>query len=616
MKVIREILELLTPVERRQAIWLLPLVIVMALAEVAGIASIAPFLALLADPDAIHNNRLLAWVHRFFGFEGDRQFLLAVGAGALLIIFLSNGVLAGGTWALAHFGAMRNHSISKRLLVSYLKQPYTFFLEHNSAGLAHNILQEVVQVINGVVIPGLQAIAKGVAAVAVLIMLVVLEPLLALLAGTLLLGAYALIYGASRKFLSHIGRERVRAGHERHKAATEAMGGIKQLKLVGRESEMVERFEQPSYRFAQYETFSRVISTVPRYLLEGVAFASVVAIVLVFLSLGQTVAEMIPVLGVYAFAGYRLLPAMQQIFQSLTQVRYSQGALDTVHGMVTQVDAGAHLAGFPSRKQVERLGFEHSMVLDSVSYQYPGSRRPTLSRISLEIPARSSVAFVGETGAGKTTLVDLILGLLSPTEGAIRVDGVKIDRSNVARWQKHVGYVPQSIFLQDDTITGNIALGIPDNEIDSEAVRRAARLAQLGHFIENELPDGYETMVGERGVRLSGGQQQRLGIARALYDDPDVLVLDEATSALDSTTEHSVFEAISDLSGSKTLIMIAHRLSTVQASDLICVLDHGNIVSVGNYEELIERSPYFKRIALAPIVGKKSTSAAESRHRP
>jgi ABC-type multidrug transport system fused ATPase/permease subunit len=612
MKVVAKIYDLLTLRERRQTLWLVPLVIAMAVAEVAGIASVAPFLSLLADPNAVNNNSVLRWLHGALGFETDRQFLLAAGTAVLVVILVSNGILAAGTWALAHFGSMRSHSIARRLLVSYLKQPYTFFLERNSAGLANNILQEVTQVINGVVIPGLEAIAKAGTALAVLIMLIVLEPLLAMLALTVLGGAYAAIYGASKNYLERIGRERVISGQERHKAASEALGAIKHIKLTGREAEMVANFSVPSHNFARFETASRVIVTVPRYLLEGVAFASIVGIVLVLLSLGQSLTEMVPILGVYAFAGYRLLPALQQMFRGLTRAGYGLGALDTIHETVREVNARVEAEEFVSRNALVPLAFEQSLVLENLSYRYPESCESTLKDISLEIPSRTSVAFVGETGAGKSTLVDVILGLLTPTGGVMKVDGSAINSSNRDRWQQLIGYVPQSIFLTDDTISRNMALGLADEKIDMDKVRRAAKLAQLDLFIEEELPNAYQTVVGERGVRLSGGQQQRLGIARALYGDPEVVVLDEATSALDSATERTVFESIAALSGSKTIIMIAHRLSTVQACDQIFVMERGRIVSSGKYDELIRTSEEFRRIAVSPTLSTQAIGPSVS----
>ena len=597
MTTIHKVLDLLSQRERREAYLLVPLVIVMALAEVAGIASVAPFLTLMSNPEAARTTPYLAWAYEAFGFHSDRSFLIAVGVAVIVALFVANAILAGGYWILFRFGSLRNHTISRRLLIRYLQQSYPFFLSRNSAALANNILQEVLQIINGVVVPGLQLIAKSMAALAIVIMLIVINPMLALMVIVLLGGAYGLAFAATRRYLARIGSDRVSANQERYQAANEAMGGIKALRLMGGESEMVRRFSGPSLRFARYQANSRAISNLPRYALEAIAFGSIVVMVIILLSMGRPVAEIMPVLGLYVFAGYRLMPALQQIFAGATQIRYSSGALDEVHAMVRLVDARrADPDGFTNPDAVRPLPVRESVRFEHVSYRYEASEL-VIRDVTLEIPARASVAFVGETGAGKSTIIDLLLGLLPPTEGRITIDGVPLDEEALPRWQKQIGYVPQTIFLTDDTIARNIAFGLPDSRIDMDAVAKAARMAQVHEFIEQDLPAGYETVVGERGVRLSGGQRQRLGIARALYHDPEVLVFDEATSALDSVTERDVYQAIQALASSKTTVTIAHRLSTIRNSDRLFLLDRGRVKAQGTYDELIAASSAFRAMA-------------------
>ena len=332
--------------------------------------------------------------------------------------------------------------------------------------------------------------------------------------------------------------------------------------------------------------------------LEAIALGGMVAIVLALLVSGAGVAELLPILGVYAFAGYRLLPALHDVFQGVGRIRYGTGSLDEVAEMVNDIDTGIPTSdAFVDRSEIEPLRLDRELRLDGLTFRYASAERPVLADIDLTIPALASVAFVGPTGAGKTTVVDLVLGLLEPDAGRIVVDGVEVKGDTVLRWQRSLGYVPQSIFLTDDTVAQNIALGVAEDEIDYVALRRAAEIAQIHAFIEDELDEGYDTVVGERGIRLSGGQRQRLGIARALYHDPDVLVLDEATSALDGATERSLFEALQRLAGEKTLITIAHRLSTVRECDTIYVLQAGRIVAQGRYDELLETNPLFRRLA-------------------
>lgn len=598
VNVLRKVLGLFTERERRQAFLLIPVVIAMAFAEVVGIASIAPFLSLVADPDAARSDGVLGWFYQTFGFTSDRSFVIAVGAVVLVALIGSNALLALGNYALFKFGAMRNHSISRRLLIRYLQQPYAFFLERNSSGLANNILQEVLSVINSVVMPGLLGVAKAVGAIAILALLVALNPLLALAIGVLLGGAYALVYLFTRRQLAYMGKERVRANQARFKAATEAMGGIKDLKLMGREAESVARYSTPSRHFAIFEAKQQIILRLPRFALEAIALGGLIAIVLVLLVRGSGVAELLPLLGVYAFAGYRLLPALHDVFQGIGRIRYGTGSLNEVASMVHDIEAGiSHSDAFVDRRGIEPLPLQHEFRMEGLSFRYSSSERPVLSEIDLAIPALASVAFVGPTGAGKTTIVDIILGLLEPDSGRLLVDGVPVSGENVIRWQKTLGYVPQDIFLTDDTVARNIALGVRDDEIDRDALVKAAQIAQIHAFIESDLDQGYETEVGERGIRLSGGQRQRLGIARALYHDPDVLVLDEATSALDGATERSLFEALQRLSGKKTMITIAHRLTTVRECDTIYVMEAGRIAASGTYDELLDSNPLFRTLA-------------------
>ncbi|PSQ82667.1 MAG: ABC transporter ATP-binding protein, partial [Bacteroidetes bacterium QH_2_63_10] len=310
--------------------------------------------------------------------------------------------------------------------------------------------------------------------------------------------------------------------------------------------------------------------------------------------------QVIPVLGLYAFAGDRLLPALQEAFHGLASARFNIAALSKLHRDLQGLSkADAPSSGESGEISAPPLVLDEELALREVSYTYPDANRPAIKDLSLTVPARSMVGFVGKTGSGKTTAVDLILGLLRPRAGEVTIDGVPLRMDNLRPWQQTLGYVPQHIYLSDDTVARNIAFGVASDQIDMEAVREAARRAHIFDYIEQDLPNRWETVVGERGVKLSGGQRQRIGIARALYHEPSVLVFDEATSALDQSTEAGVMEAIYDLEGEQTILIISHRLSTVQRADNIFMLEDGRKVGEGSYDELLEEHAKFRSMALS-----------------
>lgn len=592
MQTLRNLYRILSPRERKQVALLVPILGLTALVEVVGIASIMPFLTVVGDPTAIERHDLLARLYEAGGFSDTRGFLIALGILMFCFIVGSNALNALNSWAVLRFSWMRNHSIALRLLRGYLAKPYLFFLERHSSDLAKNLLAEVSQVVAGTLVPAMQTTAKGMAALAVLGLLFSVDPRLAVLTVVVLGGAYGLIFVSIRRRQRRMGKERFAANRKRYEVVAEAFGGVKELKLLGREREVVRRFEGPSLEFAATTARNAVVAQVPRYALEAIAFGGIVLMVLYLLGSEQEFQAILPILGLYAFAGYRLLPSLQQIFHGLTNIRFNVAALEQL--LEDLPSMGIEL---PDPPRGARLRLRESIRFRDVTFRYPTAKAPLFRHLDLELPAGRSFAFVGETGSGKSTLADLILGLLRPNEGAIEIDGQPLTEENLRSWQCNLGYVPQSIFLTDDTVTRNIAFGLPDEEIDREKVERAARIASIDAFIENELPHGYDTVVGERGVRISGGQRQRMGIARALYHDPEVIVFDEATSSLDNVTERIVLEAVATLARGRTIFMIAHRLSTVRTCDRIILLSAGEVIGTGAYEELLSTSSGFRALA-------------------
>lgn len=588
-------LELLSGAERRRMWWLVPVVTLNALIQVVGIASVMPFLALIANPGIIQEQWLLHWLYDSLGFGSTGAFLVFTGGVVLFALVASNAFAALTDLLMLRFAWQMNHTLAVRMLRTYLAKPYVYFLSQNTSALAKNILGEVSRTVQGVMVAGINLVARLVVATAVLALLVVVDPWLAIGTFCVLGAAYGAFFLRVRRGLAFAGERRVSSDRERYRAATEALTGVKEIKVLGVEAPFLERFERPSRTFVRYEVRHQIIRMLPRYAFETVAFGGMLVIVLVALAREQGLTELLPTLGVFAFAAYRLMPALQGIFGSMAELRVSVASVDTLHQDLerSSLTAPAALDG------IAPLPFRAALELRDVTFAYPGAGHPLLQGFDLKIPANTSVALVGATGSGKTSVVDLLLGLLRPQEGHLVVDGVAVSDAQVPAWQRNVGYVPQAIYLSDDSVAANIAFGVPQKRIDMEAVERSARQAQIHDFIMNELPDGYDTGVGERGVRLSGGERQRLGIARALYRDPDVLVLDEATSALDNVTEEEFFRAVAAIGRSKTIVMIAHRLSTVRDADVIVMLDAGRVVAQGDYQELLASSSEFRSLARA-----------------
>ena len=596
LSVYRKIFDLLDRRERLRFGVLLGMILVMSLLEVAGVASIIPFLAVLSNPQVIHGTPYLQVFYEGLGFQSDRAFLLFLGGVVFGLVVLGLAFKAVTLYALTRFSTRRNYSISTRLFGGYLSQPYVWFLSRHSADLSKTILSEVDQVIGNTIIPALTLLAHITVVFALALLLFLVDPVVVAVVIVVLGGSYGLIYFGIRRLLTRIGEQRVHANRERYQAANEAMGGIKDVKMLGLEAAYLQRFRQPAGVFARAQALASIMGQIPRYVLEAVAFGGMLIVVLVLLARADgRLEDAIPLLGVFAFAGVRMFPAMQKVYDSFTKLRFGGYALDALHRELTETRTGRPL----SARKGAALDLREHLELEDVHYAYPSAEKPALDGLHMSIKAYTTVGIVGGSGAGKTTAVDVILGLLSPQEGVLRVDGVVITEENRRAWQRSIGYVPQHIFLSDDTIAANVAFGVPRNKIDMVAVRRAARLSELDRFVTEELPQGYETMVGERGVRLSGGQRQRIGIARALYYDPSVLVFDEATSALDNLTERAVIDAVHNLSGAKTIIMIAHRLTTVQRCNEIILLEEGKVVARGSYEELIKYSEAFRRLASA-----------------
>ena len=600
MQLFRKIFSLLSVRERRQVYILLGAILFSALINVMSIASILPFMAVVTNPQVIETNTYLNFVFNYLGFTSSNQFLIFLGIFVAILLVFSNSLRLGAIWYNVRFSEYCNANLSRKMLQYYLMQPYQYFLNRNTSAMGKNVLSEVSRVINNLLKPLLNFIAQGLIVILIFALLVTVDPIVAMVILGVLGGSYALIFLSVRGWIGRLGKRRALANQGRYKSATEALNGIKDLKVLGREKSFLDKFDVYAREQAFTQSRNALIGAVPKHALETIAFGGVLIMVIYTLASAGNTDRVIPLLSLYAFAGYRLMPALQNIFSDWSQVRFNLAALDMLLEDMREKSANLHT---PLYKKMNPLPITRTLELKDISYSYPYSSERVLSELNLNIKANTTVGFVGSTGSGKSTTIDVILCLLEPQKGAVLVDGQRLSGESILRWQRNIGYVPQFIYLSDDTVSHNIAFGVSRSEVDQDAVERAARTARLHDFIV-ELPQGYDTLVGERGMRLSGGQRQRIGIARALYHDPQVLILDEATSALDNATEEQVMLDIQKMSRRKTILMIAHRLTTVRECDQIFFLEKGRLVGTGTYEELLSSNGQFQLMA-----GKVSVSA-------
>ncbi len=567
---IRRVLFLARPYGRAKLFFIFSLSLAQALFQVIGITSIFPFLAIAADPDRIRRSHFGTRFLSLFPPMEDRQLLLVAGVIAIAGLVASNAVNLLAEYARTRYTENFGHWLRVRLLRRMASQPYTYFLQRNSGELLKKILSDVASYTNGVLLPLLDTVARVFTAALVLATLFLVQPVIAVSAAIGLGGFYVTIFRLLARKRREVDENLRISVSGVFREAQQMLSGIKPVKVHRAEEHFLNRFARHSAVIAQTNARLPIFSNSARYLVEPLAFGGLVVAVLLLAARGRDFSDILPNLGVMALAGYRLLPSLQLLYSQLTQISSVRHALNEVYDEFAAAETDKSIrpeiigdALAPARP----LRWSDAIVLREVGFRYPGASRPALDGLSLTIPKNSSVGVIGPTGSGKSTLVDLLLGLYHPTAGEILIDDRPLTPELVPSWQASIGYVPQDIFLIDDTIARNIAFGLPDNEIDPARLREACAIAQLLDFVEAELPDGFDTNVGERGVRLSGGQRQRIGLARALYHRPSLLILDEATSALDMATEAKLLDALRSLAGKLTMVVAAHRLSAVANCD-------------------------------------------------
>jgi len=599
--VFRRIFDVLTPTERRRFLQLMALLFGVGVVEAVGVAGVLPFVAIASDPSLLESQPTLA---ALAGAIEPGRFLALSGLALFAVIVIGLAFKAFAFHALFRFTGMRAQALATRLMQGYLGQDYAWFLDRNAAQLGRMLLVETDRVMQRVIVPAARLVANAAIVLAISALLVAVQPVAAAAAAAILGVAYGAVYLAVRGPLRRCGAAQLRAAAERHAVVADAFGGVKELKAQGLERAFLGRFRKPAEAMAQSEAAAMTLTETPRFVVEAVAFGGMLLFAVALLSGGgqEGLSRAAPLLGLYAAAGVRLFPACQQIFAAAARMRGGAARLEALHATLREVGAVA-----PSPASVPGLDLPASdpapvrdpamapaaaarrwrhVALRDVTFTFPGASRPALDGVSLEIAAGARLALVGESGAGKTTAIDVLLGLLTPQRGALEVDGAALAPDDLAGWRRAIGYAPQTAFIADDTIAANIAFGVSPDKIDQAAVEQAARQAGL-HDVVMALPQGYRTGVGERGARLSGGQRQRIGIARALYRAPSLLLLDEATSALDADTEARVMQAIAarrDL----TVLVVSHHRSAIAWCDEAVVFANGRLAARGPFASLAQ----------------------------
>jgi ABC-type multidrug transport system fused ATPase/permease subunit len=579
----------------RRMIWvMLVIAVIGAAAQVLMIGSIMPFLTVLSNPGAISENRYLSTLYEQFRFSSKYTFMAYLGAGTILVIILANSLLVVKSYAVHRFTARRVHSISVRLAQSYLGREYDFFLDKNSSDISKRVLTEANAIGTAFLTPAVNILTSGLSMIGIIGFLLFINPTVTLLGAGSIFLVYGIIYAIVSGRLKSLGERLVMANKERFASIGEAVGGIKDIKILGKEDVFFRRFRAASSTVSDVTIWHRVMSEVPRFAIQSFFFSGVVILCLLMIdsdSFGtdaNAVGRIVPMLGAFALAGQRLMPEAQKFYKGMSSMSFGSAEVESVYR-----DMSFENRNLASTKSGAPMTC--GLMLDDVSYRYPGAEPKSLSGISLEISKGQKIGVVGGTGSGKSTLADICLGLISPSTGSFSVDGQEISgRSEREAWRSCVAYVPQDIFILDGTFAENIAFGEPRNRVDFQKVEDCARIARLHEVVMASGKKGYDQQVGERGVRLSGGQKQRIGIARALYRGANVLVMDEATSALDNSTERDVIAAIEALPKDMTVIMIAHRLSTLRCCDEIITLQKGQITDRGDWEALSQKKGVFR----------------------
>lgn len=599
----KSLLRMLDSMQKAKLVTLQILFFVSAILQIGSIGSIAPFIALLSSEDYLTSNEAFNFAYEFLGEPGYYNFIVYYSVLVCIVILVANLSASFVLWLSTKYSIDVGSELQSRLYTTYLRNDYIFFLRENSSHLISNITMQIPRMVYNVLQQFLLLVSQLLILVLIVLALIAVNPMLAFIAAVIVAAVYGLIFATVRKRTVASGAVVTKVNRKKLELLNESIRGIREIKLLGVEPWYSNEVNQTTKRGLSAAAFIALAGDLPRFIVETVIFSAIIVLGIYLISTADNKEQVVTTLSFYAMAGYKLLPAAQTIYKSLTLVKANGGVIPEIEEELEKANKNAR--AFSDESELLPMFTNEPLqkvVLKNVNYRYPETDNNVLSNINLNLDGNSLIAFVGGSGAGKTTVANIVAGLITATDGEVIVNQQPINVDNRIMWQRNIGYVPQSVFMLDDTVLKNICFGAKNSEVDLDKAKLAAQKANIHDFIMSQ-PEGYDFRVGENGDRLSGGQRQRLAIARALYNNPKVLILDEATSALDNITERAVLKEITLLAEDMLVIMIAHRLSTIEDCDEIFLMDSGQITQSGTYRELLEQSEYFRELA----IGEKSS---------
>ena len=593
IEVKKNLFSLLTIEGKRKCYLVILLLIIVSIIDAIGIASIMPFIAILSDEGTIKNSKYVILINEKINIKEKSKLAIYFGIVTLVLLISSIILKMIGTKYQWNFILKQEYYIAKKIFELSLSCNYLWYLKENRNKLTNTILTEISGVVQGGLLPLMQLIANMSVIITIMIVITYIDYELALISTGVFGAFYVTAYILIKKYLQKIGELKVEANEERFKVIDEAYGAIREIKSMNLERYYQRNFDKPAYDYAHYQAQSSTIIQMPRFVIEGIAFGGMLIFIIIYMSNHNNISSITSIIVLYAYAGYRIMPAIQNIFSNVSMIKYSQNSIEKLSNYKKDLEINKVL-------EIEKKEDEYKIEkieLKSISFKYPSSKELALNKINLTIIKGESIGIIGLTGSGKTTLTDIIQGLIMPCEGEITINNnIEINEENIKVWKNNIAYVPQNIYISNNSVEANIAFGLDKNKINRKKLIEAAKEANIHEFIINELNNGYECMLGERGIRLSGGQKQRIAIARALYRNASILIMDEATSSLDNITEKIIIETIRKLKNKKTIITVAHRISTIIDCDKIIQLENGRIIAEGKYQDLINKSNKFTEL--------------------